>query len=93
MISTISVIHNAIGYATGGIVEGNTYSNDQIPIMANAGEVVLNRAQSGVLAAQLEGVSGSGGGTVRTVLSGEQCYLMIDRYARRTGKGEMVFWR
>ena len=94
MISTISAIHNATGYATGGIVEGNTYSGDQIPIMANAGEVVLNRAQSGVLAAQLEGgVSGSGGGTVRTVLSGEQCYLMIDRYARRTGKGEMMFWR
>jgi hypothetical protein len=83
------VVKAAFGYE----VPGNHFSGDMVPALLNSGETVLNRAQSGILAAQLEGAGGSGGGTVRTVLSGEQCYLMIDRYARRTGKGEMVFWR
>ena len=100
-IQAISAADTLIPFARGGVVRaavgyevpGNHFSGDMVPALLNSGETVLNRAQSGVLAAQLEGVSGSGGGTVRTVLSGEQCYLMIDRYARRTGKGEMVFWR
>ena len=83
------VVRAAVGYE----VPGNHFSGDMVPALLNSGETVLNRAQSGIIASALEGVSGSGGGTVRTVLSGEQCYLMIDRYARRTGKGEMMFWR
>jgi hypothetical protein len=83
------VVRAAVGYE----VPGNHFSGDMVPALLNSGETVLNRAQSGILAAQLEGAGGSGGGTVSTVLSGEQCYLMIDRYARRTVKGELVFWR
>ena len=100
-IQAISAADTLIPFARGGVaraavgyeVPGNHFSGDMVPALLNSGETVLNRAQSGILAAQLEGAGGSGGGTVRTVLSGEQCYLMIDRYARRTGKGEMVFWR
>jgi hypothetical protein len=100
-IEAISAADTLIPFARGGVVRaavgyevpGNHFSGDMVPALLNSGETVLNRAQSGILAAQLEGAGGSGGGTVRTVLSGEQCYLMIDRYARRTGKGEMVFWR
>ena len=92
MVSTISAIHSATGYANGGIVEGNTYSNDQIPAMLNAGEVVLTRAMAGNLASQLQD-SGSGGGYAPSHISGEQIYVVLNRYTRRTGKGELVTWR
>ena len=92
MVSTISAIHSATGYANGGIVEGNTYSNDQIPAMLNAGEVVLTRAMAGNLASQLQD-SGNGGGYTPSHISGEQIYVVLNRYTRRTGKGEIVTWR
>lgn len=108
-IEAISAADTLIPFARGGVVRaaggtivGNSYSGDNMLGIGpggqiyglNAGEVVLNRAESGVIASALEGAGGSGGGgAVKAILSGEQCYLMIDRYARRTGKGEMMFWR
>jgi hypothetical protein len=91
MISTISSIHSATGYAQGGIVKGNTYSGDQIyggAAMVNAGELVLNRAQQSTLAAQL----GSGGDSqpVRPYVSGEQIFLGLNSYLKRSGRGEIM---
>jgi hypothetical protein len=91
----VSAIHSATGYAEGGIVKGNTYSGDQIQanggtIGLNAGEVVLNKAQSGVLAAQLSN-SGSGMHIVGQI-SGEKIVLVANRYFKRTGQGEIVTW-
>lgn len=103
MISTISAIHSATGYANGGVVKaangaaipgtftvpGNTYSGDQIPAMLNAGETVLTRAQSGIIASALEG-----GGLQRLQLSatihGEDIRLALNNNSRRTGHGEYV---
>lgn len=103
MISTISTIHSATGYANGGVVKaangaaipgtftvpGNTYSGDQIPAMLNAGETVLTRAQSGIIASALEG-----GGLQRLQLSatihGEDIRLALNNNSRRTGHGEYV---
>ena len=93
MMSTISAIHSATGFAEGGVVEGNTYSGDQIPAMLNAGEVVLNRAQQGAIASQLSENGGGGGGYVPSSISGEQIYIAVNRYTRRTGKGEIVTWK
>ena len=95
MATTISTIHSLTGYAEGGIVKGNTYSGDQIQanggtIGLNAGEVVLNKAQSGVLAAQLSN-SGSGMNIVGQI-SGEKIVLVANRYFKRTGQGEIVTW-
>ena len=90
MLSTISAIHSATGYATGGMVEGNTYSGDQIPAMLNAGEVVLNRAQQGNLASQLEG-----GGMRNLNLSGRirgtDIILSVDRTLSLEGK-QLLTW-
>lgn len=92
MMSTISAIHSATGYAEGGVVAGNTYSGDQIPAMLNAGEVVLNRAQTGALASQLQD-NGGGNGRIVGVLRGEDIALVADRWGRRTGKGELAFFK
>jgi hypothetical protein len=73
------------------MVKGNSYSNDQIPIMANAGEIVLNRAQASSIAGQLQG---NGGGNMSpSWISGEQIYVAMNRYTRRTGRGEIVTWK
>lgn len=92
MMSTISAIHSATGYAEGGVVAGNTFSGDQIPAMLNAGEVVLNRAQTGALASQLQD-GGGGNGRIVGVLRGEDIALVADRWGRRTGKGELAFFK
>lgn len=89
MVTTISQIHSVTGYATGGEIKGNKYSGDQIPIMANAGEIVLTSAQAGNLASQLEG-GGLQGLQLETRISGEDIRLVLNNNGRRTGKGEFV---
>ena len=103
MLSTISAIHNATGYqyggmvkgyaqggAVGGVVQGTTYSGDQIPIMANAGEVVLTRAMAGNLASQLDGEGAFNNLELTTVIGAEDIKLVLNNRGRRTGKGEYV---
>jgi hypothetical protein len=97
MVAMISQIHSATGYANGGIVRaaggtvvpGNNYSGDMVPAMLNSGELVLNRAQQGNLASQLEG------GSMRNLqlsatIKGEDIRLALNNNGRRTGRGEYV---
>ena len=96
MISTIAAIHSATGYAEGGMIKGNSYSGDNIGglvdgsqlVGLNAGEVVLNRAQQGNLASQLEG--GGGPREMQPYIDGEYLYLGLQAYMRRSGMGEIV---
>ena len=102
MLTTISAIHSATGYAQGGMIKGNSYSGDNIGGMVdggaggfvglNAGEVVLNRAQTGNLASQLQG---SGFGNARLVgrLKGRDIIISIDRELSATGKGQLATWK
>jgi hypothetical protein len=96
MITMISQIHSATGYAEGGMIKGNSYSGDNIGglvdgsqlVGLNAGEVVLNAAQQNNLAQSLQG----GGSTVNVVgrVVGEDIFLSADRYARRSGRGSIL---
>ena len=91
---------NWFGFANGGIVPhaangfngtvgGNHYSGDVTPILANAGEVVLNRAQVGNLADQLEG-SNTQNMRLEATVRGEDIRLALNNNGRRTGRGEYV---
>ena len=91
MATTISTIHSLTGFENGGEIKGNSYSGDNIPIMANAGEIVLTRAQAGNVAAALQG-SGSNV-HVTGELRGESIYLAVNRSLKRRGKGELVTWK
>ncbi len=101
MISAISQIHSATGYAEGGMVRGNSYSGDNIlmPVDGgaggyaglNAGEIVLNRAAQGALASQLQGEGG--GRRVIGEIQGEKILLVVNRTLRRRGEGELVTWK
>jgi hypothetical protein len=77
------VVHAANGYVT-----GNHYSGDLVPAMLNSGELVLNRAQQGNLASQLN--DARGGAQLEAVITGEQLRLVLNNNGRRTGRGEVL---
>ena len=91
MLATISSIHSATGYASGGEIKGNTYSGDQIPIMANAGEIILNKAQQSSLAQSI--TSGGGMQNINVIgkLHGTDMVLLVDRTLKTQGK-ELAVW-
>lgn len=100
LATTISTVHSLTGYAEGGVIKGNSFSGDSLlaqgpdggMIGLNAGEVVLNRAQAGVLASAIQD-NGGGNGRIVGVLRGEDIALVADRWGRRTGKGELAFFK
>ena len=77
-----------IAHAARGFVPGNDH-NDNIPVMVSSGELILNRAQQGNLASQLEG-GGLNGMQLHAVITGEQLRLVLNNNSRRTGRGEYV---
>jgi hypothetical protein len=82
------VVHAAGGYT----VPGDYSSGDLVPAMLNSGEVVLNRAQQGVIANALQQEPRGGGNGVARV-SGEQIWVALNAFTKRTGKGELVTWK
>ena len=100
LATTISTVHSLTGYAEGGVIKGNSFSGDSLlaqgpdggMVGLNAGEVVLNRAQAGVLASAIQD-NGGGNGRIVGVLRGEDIALVADRWGRRTGKGELAFFK
>ena len=102
MVSTISSIHAATNYAEGGMIKGNSYSGDNILgvnnstgelVGLNAGEIVLNRAAQGNLAASLQGSGGGFNGQIVGMIEGENIVLVANRYFKRSGQGEIVTWK
>ena len=91
MITMISNIHSATGYAEGGIVGGTSYSGDNIPIMANAGELVLTKAQQNTLAQNLQG-TGMGSMNLKTKVKGTELLVWLDNSLAQSGRGELVTW-
>ena len=99
MVSMISTIHSATGYAQGGIVDGSNggfvggsqFSGDQVGnVRLNSGELVLSRSQQFNLASQLEGDGNQGTTPSRPYVSGELIYLGLNNYLRRSGRGEII---
>ena len=94
MIATISSIHSATGYAQGGIVQGNSYSGDNLyggpDAMVNAGELVLTKAQQSTLASQLQG-NGMQNMNIAGRIKGTDIILSIDRSLKLEGK-QLLTW-
>ena len=96
----LGIFHNGglIGRAAGGMmIPGNSMSGDRLRlpvdggrgmIGVNSGELILNRAQQGVIASQLEG--GMGAMQLSAIITGEQLRLVLNNNGRRTGRGEYV---
>ena len=93
MTTAISTVHQLTGFAQGGIVEGNSYSGDNIYAgngMINAGELVLTRAQQSTLASQLQG-GGLQNMNIAGRIKGTDIILSIDRSLKLEGK-QLLTW-
>jgi hypothetical protein len=82
------VPHAADGYFVGG----NRFSGDLTPIMANAGELILNKTQQSTLAQELERGDEDGIGG-QPYVTGETIFLGLNNYLKANGYGEVVTTR
>lgn len=87
----IPFARGGIVHAANGFVPGNNYSGDMIPAALNAGELVLNRAQQGNLASQLQN---GGWGDMKLVarLAGTDLLVSIERTLQKQGYGRIATW-
>ena len=100
MATTIATIHSLTGYAEGGMIKGNSYSGDNIGglvdgsqlVGLNAGEIVLNQAQTSNVANALKG-GGMGNMHLTARLDGKDLLLSIDRTGQTMGYGQLVFFK
>lgn len=89
VIGVISTIASLSGFATGGIVGGNTTVGDYNLIRANKGEMILSNRQQANLFRILNGngVSNSiSGGEVRFRISGKELVGVINNYNNKISK-------
>ena len=76
---------SALGFAGGGIVGGTSYKGDRLPQMVNSKEMIFNAYQQKQLFDLIN--SGAGGASSTTsILRGEDIYMALSNYSRRTGK-------
>ena len=103
IVSAIEVISSAdaiIPLARGGVVHaasgfmvpGNNFSGDLVPAYLNSGEMVLNKQQQMILAGTLEN-GGMKNVSISGHLEGETIALSVDRWGKRSGRGELAFWK
>ncbi len=75
--------------ARGYSVPGNHLSGDMVPAMLNSQELVLNKAQSGIISNLLEN-GGMQAMEMDVVITGEDLRLVRNRNSRRRGYGERM---
>lgn len=99
MATTISTVHSLTGFANGGIVDGRNggfvggtnFSGDNIGnVRLNAGELVLNQAQAGVIANALQDRDFAFGASLQPYVDGEKIFLGMNNTSKRMGRGEIV---
>lgn len=94
IVGTVAMMANYGGIvpraASGYAVSGTHYSGDVTPVLANAGEVILNRAQQGNLATQLEEGKLESPSFSRPYVTGQDIYLGLNNYLLGAGLGELV---
>lgn len=90
MVAMIAEIHNATGFAHGGVIEGTSFSGDNQWARVNAGETILNRAQAGVIASALQDSGRDSGYSSAPYVTGETIMLGANNHLKRSGQGELV---
>ena len=83
--------NGGIAHAANGFVPGNDH-NDNIPVMVSSGELILNRAQQGNIASQLQDGAQQNRGSEASspYVTGETIFLGVNNYLQRSGRGEIV---
>ena len=78
-----------IAHAASGTIAGHHFSGDNLPVLVNSGELILNKAQQGNIASQLSAQTPPMS-EYKPYIEGEDIYLGMRNYLRRTGNGEIV---
>lgn len=94
---TIAAITSAMGsirsfgnFAEGGVVGGTNYQ-DGITARVSSGEMFINESDQKRLYDSIHTGNLGGGGSGRTVVTGEQIVIAGNNWGKRTGRGELVF--
>lgn len=95
MISVIASIKSATAgsYEQGGIIPGNSYSGDNLTANVNSGELILSMAQQNNVASLLRNQNEGGRSYQPSYVSGEQIFIAMNRYLKRSGQGEIMTWK
>lgn len=89
--------HGGIAHAAQGLyipqyhgpkVPGSSFSGDNVPALLDSGELILNKAQQGVIGEMLNGASPVQ--ELYSRISGEDIILSVNNTLKRTGRGEIV---
>lgn len=87
--SVLAAIMNIPNFAEGGNVIGGSNYMDGITARVSSGEMIMNEADQKKLYNAIH--SGElGGGSSRTVVTGEQIVTVVNNYGKRTGKGVIL---
>ena len=72
-------------FANGGVVGGNSYTGDKVPIAVNSGEMILNGGQQARLFAMANGSNSSNGrgGTVEFEIRGDKLVGVLNNYNKK----------
>ena len=92
MIATIASVKQATAgaYASGGIVPGSSFSGDNLTANVNSGELILNRAQQGSIAGQLQS-NPMAGMKLSTEISGSNLRVVLNNDNRQRGGSRDVY--
>lgn len=94
--SIFSFFGGLFGFSNGGIVPhaangayigGNHFSGDVTPVLANAGEVILNRSSQGILGTALDVIGGNlKGGTSEVLIESDTIKIVLQNGAQAKGQ-------
>ena len=89
LATTIASVKKSVGsYAEGGILGGQNYSGDvgTYAFRANASEMIINQSDQKALYDAIHSGNLGGGGNGSVMIRGEELYVPLRNYMRRTNK-------
>ena len=87
--STLAALTQIPSFAEGGVVPGANF-RDGIAARLSSGEMVINPADQKKLFDSIHSGNLGGGGSARSVITGEQIVTVVNNYGRRTGRGTIL---
>jgi hypothetical protein len=89
VMSALAAFASIPSFAEGGVVPGSNF-RDGIAARLSSGEMVINPADQKKLFDSIHSGNLGGGGSSRSVITGEQIVTVVNNYGRRTGRGTIL---
>lgn len=89
VMSALAAFAAIPSFAEGGVVPGANF-RDGIAARISSGEMVINPADQKKLFDSIHSGNLGGGGSARSVITGEQIVTVVNNYGRRTGRGTIL---